>query len=88
MICIIFFAIHTILDVIEYNCPKFNDSAEFIIQVVAPTFKTFGVNVILFHSFSVGVYKYYIILINPILPKGPIWPYPPIFFKLLFFYLR
>ena len=49
---------------IEYICPKFNDSAEFIIHVVAPTFKTFGVNVILFHSFSVGVYKYYIILIK------------------------
>ena len=51
VIGIIFFAIHTILDVIEYNCPKFNYSAEFIIQVVAPTFKTFGVNIILFHSF-------------------------------------
>ena len=24
------------------------------------------------------------VIFNPILPRGPIWPYPPIFFKLLF----
>ena len=64
VICIIFLTLNVILDVIEFTCPIFNDSAEFIIQVAAPTFKTFGVNIILFHSFAVGVYKHFIILIK------------------------
>ena len=64
VICIIFSTLHTILDMIEYTCPILNDFSEFIIQVAAPIFKIFGVNIILFHSFAVGVYKYYIILIK------------------------
>ena len=64
VICIIFSTLHTILDMIEYTCPILNDFSKFIIQVFAPIFKTFGVNIILFHSFAVAVYKHYMILIK------------------------
>ena len=64
MISIIYFAFRAILDVFEYTCLISNHFAEFITHVAAPLFKTFGVNIILFHSFVVGVYKYYVILIK------------------------
>ena len=64
VICIIFPTVHTTLDMIEYTCPILNDFSKFIIQVFAPIFKTFGVNIILFHSFAVAVYKHYMILIK------------------------
>ena len=62
VICMIYFTLVTFLDIFEYTCPELNSVVGFVIHYVVPIFETFGVNVILFHSFGVGAYKYYMIL--------------------------
>ena len=64
VICMIYIAVCLSLDVMEYTCPELSDSVKFLIRFVAPVVKTLGVNMILFHTLSVAIYKYYVILVK------------------------
>ena len=70
VICINYFILSTVLDAIEYTCSETGFFLDLMIHFIAPLFKVFGVNIILFHSFSVAFYKYYITLHKPSANNG------------------
>ena len=64
VISIVYIILCLILEVIEYSCPEFYHFVDFLIRFIAPIVKILGVNIIIFHSLSVVLYKYYIIVIQ------------------------
>ena len=64
VICIIYITMCLTFDVMEYTCPEFGYIVKLIVHVIWSISKTFGVNIILFHSWSVAAYKYYVIAIR------------------------
>ena len=50
------------LDIMEYVCLSLSDSIVLIFQYTVPIFKEIAISIILSHSFSVALYKYYVII--------------------------
>ena len=62
--CVIFFTLMTIFDVVQFTCPKMDDSfASFFLQSVW-FIRSIGTTIILWHSLNVALYKYFIIVIK------------------------
>ena len=62
--CILYFIVSTIVDIIEYSCSSIDTSFVVAINYVSPILKEIGINIILSHSLSVAIYKYYIIILK------------------------
>ena len=60
--CIIYFTLVTIIDVVNYTCPAIDQSIESFINQTARILRTVGISIIICHSFSISLYKYYIIV--------------------------
>ena len=60
--CIIYFTLVTIIDVVNYTCPAIDQSIESFINQTARILRTVGISIIVCHSFSISLYKYYIIV--------------------------
>ena len=60
--CIIYFTWVTVIDVVNYTCPAMEQSIESFINQTTWILRTLGTCIIISHSFSVALYKYYIIV--------------------------
>ena len=60
--CIIYFTLVTVIDVVNYTCPAIDQSIESFINQTARILRTVGISIIVCHSFSISLYKYYIIV--------------------------
>ena len=63
-VCVVHFSVVTSIDVIKYACPAMNDLGESVILHIALIIRHIGFFVILSHTLSIAVYKYYIIVIK------------------------
>ena len=61
--CITFLTVSTILDVLDYKCHDIEDVAVIaILYSIVRWIRIFSLRIILFHSFALAMYKYYVII--------------------------